>query len=95
MNHLKRVRDGYLPPSRRAAEAGQPDAVSLRASGHAAEVAPAGGPRRGRLPDRSGGQRPAGRPDGGRHEGLAQDLEEDGGEVGVAFKGLTSQVYRS
>ena len=45
------------------AEAGQPHSVSLRASGHAAEVASAGGPRRGRLPDRSGRQRPAGRPD--------------------------------
>lgn len=45
-------------------------------------MASAGGPRRGRLPDRSGGQRPAGRPDRGRHEGLAQDSEEDGREVG-------------
>lgn len=65
-----------------AAEAGKPHSVSLRASGHAAEVASAGGSRRGRLPDRSGGQRPAGWPDRGRHEGLAQDLKEDGREVG-------------
>ena len=64
------------------AEAGQPHSVSLRTSGHAAEVAPAGGSRRGRLPDRSGRQRPAGRPDRSRHEGLAQDLKEDGREVG-------------
>lgn len=46
------------------AEAGQSHSVSLRASGHPAEVASAGGPRRGRLPDRSGRQWPAGRPDG-------------------------------
>lgn len=64
------------------AEARQPHSVSLWAPGHAAEVASAGGPRRGRLPDRGGGQRPAGRPDRGRHEGLAQDPEEDGREVG-------------
>ncbi|KAG7217938.1 hypothetical protein INR49_020760 [Caranx melampygus] len=38
---------------------------------------------RGRLPDRSGGQRAAGGTDRGRHEGLAQDPEEDGEKVGA------------
>lgn len=51
-------------------------------------MASAGGPRRGRLPDRSGGQRSAGRPDGGRHEGLAQNPEEDGREVGHLLRCL-------
>lgn len=73
-----------------AAEARQPDSVSLRASGHAAEVASAGRPRRGRVPDRSGRQRAPGGTDGGRHEGVAQDPEEDGREVGSSSFDRTS-----
>lgn len=60
------------------AEAGEPHAVPLRAPGHADEVEAAGGPRRGRVSDRRGGQRPAGGPVGGRHESLSQNPPQDG-----------------
>lgn len=60
------------------AEAGEPHAVPLRAPGHADEVEAAGGPRRGRVSDRRGGQRPAGGPVRGRHESLSQNSPQDG-----------------
>ena len=63
------------------AEAGVPDAAALRAPGHAAEVAAAGGRGRGGVPDRGGGQRHAGGPQPGGHEGLATHPAEDGREV--------------
>lgn len=56
-------------------------------------MASAGGPRRGRLPDRRGGQRPAGRPERVRHEGLAANPEEDGGEVGHLTSGSVSYRF--
>ncbi len=77
---LPSVRHVFVSPP--IVEARQSHSVSLRASRHTAEVASAGRPRRGRLPDRSGRQRPAGRSDRSRHEGVAEDVEEDGREVG-------------
>ena len=59
-------------------EAGEPNAVQVRASGHAAEVASAGGSWGGRLSDWGGGQRPDGGTHRGGHEGLAEDSAKDG-----------------
>ena len=62
-------------------EAGDPHAPAVRAPGHAAEVAAAGGRGRGGVPDRGGGQRHAGGPQPGGHEGLTAHPAEDGREV--------------